>query len=699
MGERLEKLFTLTDIENLDGAPVTIEAGGLIKDNKTGRVIARMYLKNCSDRPLNSVLVGFKPKGEGGRTISGMRDYLYNASGVPVGEIFGDQTGILFDNNETRSFSADVEEVDFEDGEYWDAAEAKRKAEELKLIVPEEKEREEVPEMWEKPVDKAAAPAVWESEEHSDEPHSADIYGAAIVKQKMEEPDDGDFMPASMETRQLQHEERPALEEQTDAYRQEQEKAVINLEGPAEEQPAIELGGPVVAEEQPEEGAEAIQEEPEITAEPIIKPAVEETEPAEEEIPEEAAEVEAEPEAAEESEQEAAAKEEEPEPAAAEEPAAEEEPETETAPEEESVEAGPVRLADMYGGAANASVLATYAAQYGRQFEQAEVIQPEPAIQAEPEPVEMPAEAAPEEVTEAEPEDLAPEVETAEEAAAETAVPEPEAPAVEPEAEPEPEEAAPAVEPEAEPEPEEAAPAVESEPQKTEESDQWAGYSAAYPSIFPGQKHEPESTAEPGVQEAAGTEPAAPEAETAEPQPEAAEQPNAEPEPATAEEHIPSIEDTIELPKAAAPEKGPEEAAQILSALENAAGNEAAEPKAAEAAALEADTEAPEASEPAAAAPETAQEAETTAPAAEAEAAPEAKTTAEAAETAEEVRPAQQQKADVVFAAENEVIPSIIDDSKEKALTGEDHSGRNLLNIIVFGGIALIILLVLLIKM
>ena len=55
-------------------------------------------------------------------------------------------------------------------------------------------------------------------------------------------------------------------------------------------------------------------------------------------------------------------------------------------------------------------------------------------------------------------------------------------------------------------------------------------------------------------------------------------------------------------------------------------------------------------------------------------------------------------KADVVFAQENEVIPSIIED-KEKALTGEDHSGRNLLNIVVFGGIALIILLVLLIKM
>ena len=67
-------------------------------------------------------------------------------------------------------------------------------------------------------------------------------------------------------------------------------------------------------------------------------------------------------------------------------------------------------------------------------------------------------------------------------------------------------------------------------------------------------------------------------------------------------------------------------------------------------------------------------------------------------EAAEEVNPVHQ-KADVVFAQENEVIPSIIDNSNEKALTGEDHSGRNLLNIVVFGGIALIILLVLLIKM
>ena len=168
MSDRLEKLYTLTDIENPPEAPVTIEAGGLIKDNQTGRVIARMYLKNCSDKPISTVLVGFSPKGENGRAIAGMRDYLYDATGVPVGEIFGDQTGILFDNNETKSFSADVAEVDFADGDYWDAVEAAKEAAKLKLIVPEEKEQTtEIPEMWEKPAAPVSSPAVWENEDHA----------------------------------------------------------------------------------------------------------------------------------------------------------------------------------------------------------------------------------------------------------------------------------------------------------------------------------------------------------------------------------------------------------------------------------------------------------------------------------------------------------------------------------------------------
>ena len=141
MSDRLEKLFTLTDIDNMEEAPVTIEAGGLIKDNKTGRIIARMYLKNSSDRPLSSVLVMFRPKGENGKLISGMRDYLYDASGTEIGEIFGDQTGILFDNPLTKSFSADIEEVDYEDGEYWNAVEARIKAEEARKQAAEEKRK------------------------------------------------------------------------------------------------------------------------------------------------------------------------------------------------------------------------------------------------------------------------------------------------------------------------------------------------------------------------------------------------------------------------------------------------------------------------------------------------------------------------------------------------------------------------------
>ena len=660
MSDRLEKLFTLTDIENLEDAPVTIEAGGLIKDNKTGRVIARMYFKNCADKPLNSVLVGFRPMGENGRTISGMRDYLYDAKGVPVGEIFGDQTGILFDNNDTKSFSADVEEVDFEDGGYWDAAEAKKKAEELKLIVPEEKEQpEQAPEMWEKPAEKTSAPAVWDEETHEDEPHSAEIYGAAVVEQKFGEPDEGDFVPASIETRQLGHEERPALEEQTDAFREKEQKEVIELEGPSEEeQPVIELGGPTAAEEpaeQPEAEAPEmvlVPEEPADIEAYFEKPAEAEKAPAEEteEAPAEtSAEAPAEEARAEEAPTEEPVPEEEPEPA--EEPAPEE-------PEK------PVKLADMYGGAVVASELASYAAAYEKRIEtpeeepeaytEAPAEEPaaeEPATEETPaeepvpseEPVaeETPAEepAPAEELVPEEPADIeayfekpaeAPEEAPAEAAPAEELVPEEPAPA---EAEPV------LVE---EPAPEAAEPVLVEEP-APETEDQWAGYGIVQP------------TEEKPEEKPFTLTPAEPEAEPAPEEPEPVKEPAPEPEEEAAEEYIPKIEDTIELPKAVAPEKNEGDAEEILAAV---------------AAKEEMPAEKPE----------------------------EEKPEEEKKEEAEEAAAPAAQKADVVFAQEEEVLPSIIQD-KEKALTGEDHSGRNLMNIVVFGGIALIILLVLLLKM
>lgn len=641
MSDRLEKLFTLTEIDNPPEAPVTIEAGGLIKDNKTGRVIARMYLKNCSDKPLSSVLVGFKPQGENGRAISGMRDYLYDASGVPVGEIFGDQTGIFFDNNETKSFTAGVAEVDFEDGEYWDAVEAAKKAAELKLIVPAEKEKpEEVPEAWSKPVEQQKAPEVWESESHEDEKHSAEIYGAAIAGQKYEEPEE-EFVPASLETRQLGHEERPVLEEETDAYKEDQAKAVIELDGPSEDEgTVIELGGPAEGENQEQPEAE----EPEAVEERTEEPA--------EEAPEEVT-AEAEPE--------------------------EEEAEEELEQEEPQ---GPVRLGDMYGGVAAASGLASLAAIYGmRNKEQAAPEEPETAVEEEASVSAEP------ETQEAEPEveePAEPDVETEEPAAEES----------ETEAEVE-------VAPE-EPVAEEEPTPVETETHKafnTEDIENpWAGYSADYaPPLGAIQKkaeeepEAPEAEAEAEPEAATEEEPviteemqvetealkepepepeaepaeaeAAPEAEPveAEPEPEKEAVPEeAAPEEAPAEEeivlpeaeeHIPTIEETIELPKATVPEKSADDAEEILAA-----------------AAAKAEAEAP--------APEEVEE----------------------APAEETVKPAEK-KADVVFAQENDVIPSIIDDSKQKALTGEDHSGRNLLNIVVFGGIALIILLVLLIKM
>ena len=367
MSERFEKLFTLTDIEDAYGAPVKIEAGGLIKDTATGRVIARMYLKNTGDSKPKSVIVGFYPKDESGRTIPGMRDYKYDASQAEDGDIFGDNIGVFFDNDKTASFACDIKEIEFDDGGYWDEQEAKamkaareeeaRKAEEeerkgyispepASLAVPaEEAPDDDADESYWKG-DEDQAPEYW------DDGKNEVVKGADPVVVAAPEAESGDAaaeteeIPAEPEEARgdkLEHVERPALVEETDVARAAKERAVIELDGPSEDDgPVIELGGPVPEDDDSdiptiesienaakEEGAlEEAPEEPE--------------EPAAEETAEGPAVLGVTPEATEEPEQ----------PAAEETPAEPEEPEAEEIPEEPEEPEQPVfgRLADMYSG-------------------------------------------------------------------------------------------------------------------------------------------------------------------------------------------------------------------------------------------------------------------------------------------------------------------------------------------------------------
>ena len=203
MSQRLQKLFTLEDIENAYGSPVSIEAGGLIKDTSSGRVIARLYLKNGSDRNIKSVLVGFYPGDEEGYPISGMRDYRYDAENAEPGVIFGADTGVILPSDDTLSFTCDIKEIEFDDGDHWDERTAmKAKAEEDARIAAEERAAAE--EKTRKAEEEARIAAL--DKERAEEQARLAAEGKAIAEARARE---------AVEEARIAAEERAAAEEKT----------------------------------------------------------------------------------------------------------------------------------------------------------------------------------------------------------------------------------------------------------------------------------------------------------------------------------------------------------------------------------------------------------------------------------------------------------------------------------------------------
>jgi len=251
MSQRLQKLFTLEDIENAYGSPVSIEAGGLIKDTGSGRVIARLYLKNGSDRNIKSVLVGFYPGDEEGYPISGMRDYRYDAENAEPGVIFGADTGVILPSDDTLSFTCDIKEIEFDDGDHWDERTAmKAKAEEDARIAAEERAAAE--EKTRKAEEEARIAAL--DKERAEEQARLAAEGKAIAEARARE---------AVEEARIAAEERAAAEEKT---RKAEEEAKIAAKI-AEEEASLRAAR---AEEQAKlarEEAEKEKEEARIAAE------------------------------------------------------------------------------------------------------------------------------------------------------------------------------------------------------------------------------------------------------------------------------------------------------------------------------------------------------------------------------------------------------------------------------------------------
>ena len=121
MGERYSRLFSLPENLYMEGAPVIIEAGALLKDNQTGKVLAQLKIRNIQDKDIKAATVNVFPLDTAGRTLGGAVAYQYLDISAGRDFDFGQKTPVYLPDNAARSFTVSVTEVVFSDNAVWTA--------------------------------------------------------------------------------------------------------------------------------------------------------------------------------------------------------------------------------------------------------------------------------------------------------------------------------------------------------------------------------------------------------------------------------------------------------------------------------------------------------------------------------------------------------------------------------------------------
>lgn len=120
MSERYTKLFHLPENLYMEGSPVIIAAGALLKDNQTGRVIAQLKLRNISPKVIKAVTVSLFPMNTAGKPLGDAIRYEYLDLSNTRDTYFGSKSAISLPDASTRSFGVAVVEVIFADRSVWD---------------------------------------------------------------------------------------------------------------------------------------------------------------------------------------------------------------------------------------------------------------------------------------------------------------------------------------------------------------------------------------------------------------------------------------------------------------------------------------------------------------------------------------------------------------------------------------------------
>lgn len=115
MERRYSRLFSLPGNLYVEGSPIIISAGALLKDNHSGAVIAQIKICNISNKIIKGLQVKLKLFDTAGRLIDSEIGYQYLDLNIRRNEEFGEQTPILITDKQARSFEVDISEIIFSD--------------------------------------------------------------------------------------------------------------------------------------------------------------------------------------------------------------------------------------------------------------------------------------------------------------------------------------------------------------------------------------------------------------------------------------------------------------------------------------------------------------------------------------------------------------------------------------------------------
>ena len=119
MSVRYKKLFSLGHRLYASQAPILIESGSLLQEQESGTLLCQLCFRNIQDRPVKSLRAVVRMLDAEGSLLDRPVDHRYQDLELGRDALCGMDVGVVLPSSRAVSFSAQVNQVTFDDGEVW----------------------------------------------------------------------------------------------------------------------------------------------------------------------------------------------------------------------------------------------------------------------------------------------------------------------------------------------------------------------------------------------------------------------------------------------------------------------------------------------------------------------------------------------------------------------------------------------------